>query len=163
MSIIAARLDNRLLHGIVATQWVPELQPKRVMVIDDGVAADPAKKSAMKMSRPSTGCALSIIDHETAYANFKAGKYDGHSVMVIAQDAQTFADLIEMGQEIPELVIGGTAELEEKPGLIKVSRRACINEADIPLYKKIAASGTKIEVRYIPSDHAEPLSKYVDL
>ena len=163
MSIIAARLDNRLLHGIVATQWVPELQPKRVMVIDDGVAADPAKKSAMKMSRPSTGCALSIIDHETAYANFKAGKYDGHSVMVIAQDAQTFADLIEMGQEIPELVIGGTAELEEKPGLIKVSRRACIKEADVPLYQKIAASGTKIEVRYIPSDHPEPLSKFIDL
>ena len=163
MSIIAARLDNRLLHGIVATMWAPELHPQRIMVIDDNVAGDPAKKSAMKLSRPSTGCALSIIDHETAYNNFKAGKYDGHTVMVIAQDPQVFLDLIELGQEIPELVIGGTAELEERPGLIKVSRRACIKEEDVPTYQKIAASGTKIEVRYIPSDHAEPLSKFIDL
>lgn len=163
MSIIAGRIDNRLLHGIVATMWVPELHPQRVMVIDDAVAGDPARKSAMKMSRPSTGCALSIIDHETAYKNFKAGKYDGHTVMVIAQDPQTFVDLIEQGQPIPELVVGGTVELDEKPGYIKVSRRACIPETDIPAYKKIAASGTGIEVRYIPSDHAEPLSKFIDL
>ena len=38
MSIIAARIDNRLLHGIVATQWVPEFRPQRLMVIDDIVA-----------------------------------------------------------------------------------------------------------------------------
>lgn len=163
MSIIAARLDNRLLHGIVATMWVPELHPQRVMVIDDNVAGDPAKKAAMKMSRPSTGCALSIIDHETAYKNFKAGKYDGHTVMVIAKDPQTFVDLIEMGQAIPELVIGGTAELEEKPGYIKLGRRACIPETDVSTYQKIAASGTRIEVRYIPSDHAIPLSKFIDV
>lgn len=163
MGIIAGRIDNRLLHGIVATMWVPELHPQRVMVIDDGVAGDPAKKAAMKMSRPSTGCALSIINHETAYANFKAGKYDGHTVMVIAQDPQTFADLVEQGQKIPALVVGGTVELEEKPGFIKISRRACIPETDIPVYQKIASSGTRIEVRYVPSEHPEPLSKFIDL
>ncbi len=163
MGIIAGRVDNRLLHGIVATMWVPELHPQRVMVIDDGVAGDPAKKAAMKMSRPSTGCALSIINHETAYANFKAGKYDGHTVMVIAQDPQTFADLVEQGQKIPALVVGGTVELEEKPGFIKISRRACIPETDIPVYQKIASSGTRIEVRYVPSEHPEPLSKFIDL
>lgn len=163
MGIIAGRIDNRLLHGIVATMWVPELHPQRVMVIDDGVAGDPAKKAAMKMSRPSTGCALSIIDHETAYKNFKAGKYDGHTVLVIARDPKTFEDLIELGQTVPELVVGGTADLEGTPGTIKVSRRASIPEADVDVYRKIASSGTKIEVRYVPSEHPEPLSKFVDL
>ena len=33
MSIIAARIDNRLLHGIVATQWVPEFRPQRLMAV----------------------------------------------------------------------------------------------------------------------------------
>ena len=46
MSIIAARIDNRLLHGIVATQWVPEFRPQRLMVIDDIVANDPTKRKA---------------------------------------------------------------------------------------------------------------------
>lgn len=85
MSIIAARIDNRLLHGIVATQWVPEFHPQRLMIIDDEYANDPTKKAGMRMAKPA-GVALSIINRETAYANFAAGKYDGHTVFVVVRD-----------------------------------------------------------------------------
>ena len=60
MSIVAARIDNRLLHGIVATQWVPQYRPQRVMVVDDEYAGNPTKKAGMKMAKPA-GIALSII------------------------------------------------------------------------------------------------------
>ena len=85
MSIIAARIDNRLLHGIVATQWVPEFRPQRLMVIDDIVANDPTKKAAMRMAKPS-GVALSIINKETALTNYRAGKYDDHTIFIVARD-----------------------------------------------------------------------------
>ena len=84
MGIVAARIDNRLLHGIVATQWTPQYRPQRVMVIDDEYANDPTKKAGMKMAKPA-GTALSIITEETARANFAAGKYDDHTVFVIAR------------------------------------------------------------------------------
>ena len=38
MSVVLARIDNRLLHGVVATQWSPETGCNRLMVIDDDVA-----------------------------------------------------------------------------------------------------------------------------
>ena len=36
MGITLARIDNRLLHGIVATQWAGRSGAQRIMIIDDG-------------------------------------------------------------------------------------------------------------------------------
>lgn len=34
MAIVLTRIDNRLLHGVVATQWAPSTGCTRLMVID---------------------------------------------------------------------------------------------------------------------------------
>lgn len=89
MSIVLARIDNRLLHGIVATQWTPFSGASRVMVIDDTVAETPMLKEAMKMGKPLV-VSLSIINRETAYTNFKAGKYDSQKVLWFAMILKSF-------------------------------------------------------------------------
>lgn len=162
MSIIAGRIDNRLLHGIVATQWNAELKPQRIMVIDDEVATSEVKKGSMRMAKPA-GAALSIITHETALANFKAGKYDGHTVFVIARKPQTFVDIIEAGQKLPKLILGGTVVPAEGEAATQVSRRAYVLDEDVPAYQAIAASGTDIEIRFVPADKAERLSDHIAL
>ena len=73
MAIVLTRIDNRLLHGVVATQWAPSTGCTRLMVIDNEVADDPQKKETMKFGRPS-GVNLSIINEETALTNFKNHK-----------------------------------------------------------------------------------------
>jgi mannose/fructose/N-acetylgalactosamine-specific phosphotransferase system component IIB len=162
MSIIAGRIDNRLLHGIVATQWYAEIKPQRIMVIDDEYANDPTKKAGMRMSKPA-GSALSIITHKTAYDHFKAGKYDNHTVMVIARSPQTFLELKKIGQIIPILTVGGTVTPAEGIPAVQVGRRTFVLNSEIPIYREIAKNGTRIEVRYVPSDKSEPLSNYVKL
>lgn len=72
MSIVMSRVDNRLLHGIIVTQWAPMSKANRVMVIDDSVANNDIQKSSMRLARPA-GMAVSIITEETAIANFKKG------------------------------------------------------------------------------------------
>ncbi len=52
------------------------------MIIDDATANDEVRKAAMKLSKPS-GQALSIITEEKALTNFKAGKYDNHTVFTM--------------------------------------------------------------------------------
>ena len=41
MNIVLTRIDNRLLHGIVMTQWAGTTGAQRVMVIDDKTANSP--------------------------------------------------------------------------------------------------------------------------
>ena len=150
MSIIAARIDNRLLHGIVATQWVPEFRPQRLMVIDDIVANDPTKKAAMRMAKPS-GVALSIINKETALTNYRAGKYDDHTVFIVARDPQTILD------------VGGTVFPEEGSDAVQVSSRAYVTKDELPAYRAIAGTGCDITVRYVPADKPVELSSIITL
>ena len=35
MNILNCRVDDRLVHGCVATMWVPKLNVERVICIDD--------------------------------------------------------------------------------------------------------------------------------
>ena len=90
MSVVMARIDNRLLHVIIVTQWAPVSGATRVMVIDDKVAGDEVLKSTMRMARPA-GMAVSIISEQTALKNFAAGKYDREKVFVIAKEPESAA------------------------------------------------------------------------
>ncbi len=162
MSIIAVRVDNRLLHGIVATQWVPEFKPQRLMIIDDEYADDPTKKAGMRMAKPA-GVALSIINREKAYANFAAGKYDDHSVFVVVRDPKIALDLQKAGQKVPRLTVGGTIDPEPGVGATQVSRRAYVLDSQVPTYSELAHGGCDITVQYVCADKCEPLSKYVSL
>lgn len=162
MSIIAARIDNRLLHGIVATQWTSEYRPQRVMIIDEEYANDPTKKAAMRMAKPA-GVALSIIALDTARANFKSGKYDDHSVFLVVRDPGVIAALLADGQRIPSLVVGGTVSPDEGVQATQVGRRAYVTGDEEAVYREIHRAGTDITVQYVPSDAPESLSNYIEL
>lgn len=44
MTVVEARVDQRLIHGIVVNQWNSKLNPKRFMIIDDIVSNQPEIK-----------------------------------------------------------------------------------------------------------------------
>ena len=60
LNVVFARIDNRLMHGIVMTQYFPSTGAKRIMVIDDEIASNPARKEMMNLAKPN-GVASSII------------------------------------------------------------------------------------------------------
>lgn len=161
MSIISVRIDNRLLHGIVASQWTPTLGPQRVMVINDHIANDPVLKSGMQMSKPA-GTALSIINEETAYKNFSDHKYDNQKVFIIVDNPQIILNLIDLGEKVTHLVIGGTVTPPEGVSATKVSNRAYVRDDEKDIYRKLVASGVNIVVQYVPRDKEEPLSSFID-
>lgn len=139
MGIVLARIDNRLLHGIVATQWAGRSGAQRIMIIDDTVANNELTKASMKLARP-TGMAISIITEETALNNFKAGKYNDHTVFVLVKKPETLVKLSDIGVKIPELVIGGTVKPAEGEEAVKLSQRAYAKPDDIEAYKKLKAA-----------------------
>ena len=154
MGIVLARIDNRLLHGIVATQWAGRSGAQRIMIIDDTVANNELTKASMKLARP-TGMAISIITEETALNNFKAGKYNDHTVFVLVKK------LSDIGVKIPELVIGGTVKPAEGEEAVKLSQRAYAKPDDIEAYKKLKAAGTKLYAQYVPADAEVSIDEFL--
>ena len=147
MSVVMARIDNRLLHGIIVTQWAPVSGATRVMVLDDKVAGDEVLKSTMRMARPA-GMAVSIISEQTALKNFAAGKYDREKVFVIAKEPETILHLVESGIELPSLIVGGSLV---KEGGVQLTQRAYASE-NVQSYKALIARGVKVTAQFVPAD-----------
>ena len=160
MGIVLARIDNRLLHGIVATQWAGRSGAQRIMIIDDTVANNELTKASMKLARP-TGMAISIITEETALNNFKAGKYNDHTVFVLVKKPETLVKLSDIGVKIPELVIGGTVKPAEGEEAVKLSQRAYAKPDDIEAYNKLKAAGTKLYAQYVPADAEVSIDEFL--
>lgn len=157
MTVVGARIDNRLLHGMVATNWAPQSGATRVMVIDDKVALDPVLKETMKMGRPA-GMAVSIITLSKAINNFSTGKYDNQKVFIVSKTPEVFLELQEKGVSLPELVLGGTFTPENTDGFIQASKRAYVSKNQIATYKKLLSNGTLIKVMYTPNDREVKLT-----
>lgn len=101
MPVIEARIDQRLIHGIVVNQWNSRLNPKRFMVVDDVVSHQPEIKDSMKLAKPA-GTGMSIIDFDKASTNFKNGKYDNQKVFLIVKEPSMILKLMDAGVEIPK-------------------------------------------------------------
>ncbi|OFI48541.1 PTS mannose transporter subunit IIC [Floricoccus tropicus] len=157
MTLVLARIDQRLIHGIVVTQWAGATKAKRLMVVDDMVSKDETQKAAMRMSKPA-GTGMSIIDTDTAITNFKAGKYDSHNVFMIVKEPATLVKLAENGVEIPKVNIGIIFDGEGKK---TVKKMVSVNEEEISDLKKLEAMGIPVTFHFVPSEAEESLDTYI--
>lgn len=51
--VVLARIDQRLIHGIIVNQWAPALQVKRFRVVDDILCSNEEVKASMRMAKPA--------------------------------------------------------------------------------------------------------------
>lgn len=158
MSLVLARIDQRLIHGIVVTQWAGATKAKRLMVVDDEVSKDEVQKAAMRMSKPA-GTGMSIIDTETAINNFNLGKYDNHNVLLIVREPYTLIRLAEAGIKIPKVNIGIIFDGENKT---TVKKMVSVSEEEIIDLKKLEKMGIPVTFHFVPGDTEEAMSEYIN-
>ena len=61
MVIGLARIDDRLIHGQVATRWTKETNVRRIIVVSDEVAADTVRKTLLTQVAPP-GVTAHVVD-----------------------------------------------------------------------------------------------------
>lgn len=150
--VVLARIDQRLIHGLVVNQWAPALQVKRFMVVDDVLCNNEDIKASMRMAKPA-GTGVSVISTETAIANFNAGKYDGQNVLVLVKEPETLIKLIEGGVEIPKVDLG---ILFNEDGRTPVTKFVALDEKEKADLETIRGKGVPIVIQYVPTDAEQP-------
>ncbi len=146
--VVLARIDQRLIHGLVVNQWAPALQVKRFMVVDDVLCNNEDIKASMRMAKPA-GTGVSVIATETAIANFKAGKYDGQNVLILVKEPETLIRLLEGGVEIPKVDLG---ILFNEDGREPVTKFVALDEKEKQDLEVIRSKGVPIVIQYVPTD-----------
>lgn len=154
MEVLNVRLDDRLVHGVVATNWIPRLKVQRVVVINDEAADNPMMKSVLRMATPKN-VYLSVITLEKALDNFRTNKYQNEKIMIVVKELEPIIGLLEHQFPITKLILGNLGNQVKDESTTVLTRFVSVNKVTIPQIMKIAEYGTKIDAQLIPEDTAE--------
>ncbi|PAB01617.1 PTS system mannose/fructose/N-acetylgalactosamine-transporter subunit IIB [Enterococcus canintestini] len=147
--IIHIRIDDRLIHGQVATQWTNELGATRIMVINDEIAKNDVQKTVLRMAAPPN-VATSIISKETAATNIKSGKYRGQKVLIVVKSPIDILALIDLGLPIKQVNVGNMSVRE---GTRHVRPTVSVNTQEEQAFNQLLNQGVEITTIMVPGDN----------
>jgi PTS system mannose-specific IIB component len=148
MKIALARIDDRLIHGQVATVWSKETKCQRIIVCNDDVAKDEIRKTLLTQVAPP-GVQSHVVDIEKAVRVINNPKYENDIVMLLFTNPTDVLRLVEAGIDIKSVNIGG---MSFKEGKTQVTGAVSVNDQDIKAFKTLNEKNIELEIRKVASD-----------
>ncbi|MEG3128113.1 PTS mannose transporter subunit IIAB [Pantoea cypripedii] len=156
MKIGLARIDDRLIHGQVATRWTKETNVTRIIVVSDEVANDHVRKTLLTQVAPP-GVTAHVVDVDKMIRVWNNPKYGRDRVMLLFTNPTDVERIVEQGVNIKSVNIGGMAF---RQGKTQVNNAVSVDEKDIAAFRKLNDRGIELEVRKVSND---PKLKMMDL
>lgn len=148
MVIGLARIDDRLIHGQVATRWTKETNVQRIIVVSDEVAADTVRKTLLTQVAPP-GVTAHVVDVAKMIRVYNNPKYAGERVMLLFTNPTDVERIVEGGVKITSVNIGGMAF---RQGKTQVNNAISVDAKDIEAFNKLNARGIELEARKVSTD-----------
>lgn len=158
MTIVHARVDERLIHGQVATVWTNSIGATRIMVVNDAVVKDQLQISVLKMAKP-VGVKLSILSKRKAIEKILSGNYDEEKVFLITKDIADMAELIDGGVPLTSFNVGN---MSQKEGSRPIKKSVALTPDDIATLRRLNEQGITITAQMIPSESDESILKMIN-
>ncbi len=153
MNIVLARIDDRLIHGQVATVWSKATNCQRIIVCDDDVANDKIRATLLKQVAPA-GIKSHVVGLDKAIRVYNNPKYENDRCLLLFTKPASVLYLVEHGVDIKSVNIGGMSFHEGKKQLTKA---ISVDEDDIEAFKKLNEKGITLEIRIVASDKPQNL------
>ena len=157
IKFVLARIDTRLLHGQVATNWTKATNPNRIIVVSDSVSKDDLRKKLIEQAAPP-GVRAHVIPLDKLVKVYNDPRFGDTKALLLFENPQDALAVIEKGVEIPELNIGSMAH---SVGKIQINNVLSVDQADVDTYKKLRDLGVKFDVRKVSGDSPSDLFKLI--
>ena len=157
IKFVLARIDTRLLHGQVATNWTKATNPNRIIVVSDSVSKDDSRKKLIEQAAPP-GVRAHVIPLDKLVQVYNDPRFGDTKALLLFENPQDALAVIEKGVEIPELNIGSMAH---SVGKVQINNVLSVDQADVDTYKKLRDLGVKFDVRKVSGDSPSDLFKLI--
>ena len=157
IKFVLARIDTRLLHGQVATNWTKATNPNRIIVVSDSVSKDDLRKKLIEQAAPP-GVRAHVIPLDKLVQVYNDPRFGDTKALLLFENPQDALEVIEKGVEIPELNIGSMAH---SVGKVQINNVLSVDQADVDTYKKLRDLGVKFDVRKVSGDSPSDLFKLI--
>ncbi|NNI39344.1 PTS mannose transporter subunit IIAB [Pasteurella multocida] len=148
LEIGLARIDDRLIHGQVATRWMKESKVSRIVVVNDDVAKDSVRSTMLKSVAPP-GVTAHVVDVEKMIRVYNNPEYAGERMMLLFTNPTDVVRLMEAGVAFKSINVGGMAY---KDGKKMITSAVAVDDKDIEAFKKLDAQNIELDVRKVSND-----------
>ncbi|MGH1049467.1 PTS sugar transporter subunit IIB [Bacillus cytotoxicus] len=156
--IVHIRVDDRLIHGQVATRWATGLRVNRIMIIDDKVAVNDDEKSILRMAAPA-GVNTSILTFEKGLNNVKNGNYKGQRVLLIVKTPEILVQLMNGGLALKEVNIGN---MSNRPGTTQIKKSISMTENEKVAVQQLLSQGVKVTAQMVPEESDASIEEFLN-
>lgn len=151
------RIDDRLIHGQVATRWTKETGVNRIIVVSDTVAADKTRTTMLKQAVPP-GVTAHVVSVDKMMRVYNNPDYAHDRVMLLFTNPSDALELVRRGVPIKSINIGGMAF---KEGRTMLDTSVSVDEKDIAAFRELDSKGIELEVRKVASDRKVPVLQLI--
>jgi N-acetylgalactosamine PTS system EIIB component len=153
-NILLTRIDNRLIHGQVATQWSSSIGANLLLVANDSVANDKFRQGLMDMAAPSYAKTRYFTLEKTIEIIDKASPQQ--KIFIICESPSDVLTLVKGGVPIKKVNIGN---MHMSEGKRQVARTVAVDDRDVEAFRELQELGVELEIRKVPSESSEKVSK----
>ena len=109
------RLDERMIHGQIATKWSRTLGVDRIVVADDTAAASDIMQKSLMMAAPAT-CKTAIVTVDKAVSLCNDPRAAGLKILLIVSTPENLLRVAKEVKDIPQINVGNYGRVAPKHG-----------------------------------------------
>ena len=137
MEIAFCRIDDRLIHGQVATVWTKMTGCNRIMCVNDDVAQDEMRKKLLiQVAPPGIKAYVVPVD--------KDPKYDSFKTLFLFTNPADVVRAVKGGIPFKSVNLGGKCF---KDGDTLISQAVAVNAEDVKAIRELLDMGIEVEIR----------------
>ncbi len=148
------RIDDRLIHGQVVANWVKVLRSRRIVIVDDDVAADAFMQNVMRLAAPP-GVAVEIYSVQEGINVLKGDPPQANKILVLLKSPQVAEQLYRSGVQFKTLNVGG---LGSAPGRRLVFKSISMSDEELAILQRLMSWGVEVTLQTVPGEKKVSLS-----
>ncbi|MGI6229975.1 MAG: PTS N-acetylgalactosamine transporter subunit IIB [Tractidigestivibacter sp.] len=153
-NIVLTRIDNRLIHGQVATQWTSSIGANLLLVANDDVAKSKMRQNLMNMAAPQGVATRYFSIQKTIDVIHKAAPRQ--HIFIIVETPEDALRLVKGGVPIKKLNIGN---MHMSEGKRQVATTVAVNDEDVAAFRELQNLGVELVIQRVPSIPPENTEK----
>lgn len=157
MSIELVRIDDRLIHGQIATTWINDYNIEQVLIVDDNVVQDKMQQSVISMTAPAN-VKVKVFGVDSFIGIYKKNPIKRRTMIVLTNSIDAYR-LLAGGVQIDYLNVGGMRFLD---GRTKIARAVSVTPEEREAFKKIIEMGIDVRIQMIPRDEIIEMKNVID-
>ncbi|KRM96147.1 PTS system, IIB component [Liquorilactobacillus aquaticus DSM 21051] len=155
MDVRLLRIDSRLLHGQVATNWAKAISVNRILVVSDRVAQDMMRKTLIIQAAPP-GLRANVITVEKMIRIYHDLRFVSVKPMILVEDPIDAKRLVEGGIKVSSVNIGAISFDSTR---VMVTDTIAVGPKDVKALIWLHAHNIRLDVRKVANDSSKNLWK----